>query len=149
MRCGTILYCIPSSSNTSILWHVMTRLQYHEGFRHQVTSWPANPVEYFVRTLSPYPARSVIVDLGCGDATLAQELVPRGFTVLSYDLVSANPYITAVDICERLPLPGAEDKDEGQVVDVVVCSLSLMSTNWLNCIREAKRVLKTGCAVTL
>ncbi|EJD00963.1 uncharacterized protein FOMMEDRAFT_89093 [Fomitiporia mediterranea MF3/22] len=119
--------------------------EYHAGFRHQVTSWPANPVDHFVQTLSSsYSERSVIVDLGCGDAELAQKLVPKGYTVLSFDLISANPFIVAADICENLPLPGSEIVDEGQVVDVVVCSLSLMSTNWLICIREARRVLKKG-----
>lgn len=78
---------------------------------------------------------------------MAQNLLPKGHIVLSYDLVSANPYIIAADICDRIPLPGADDSDAGQVVDVVVCSLSLMSTNWLNCLREARRVLKTGCVL--
>lgn len=58
-------------------------------------------------------ARSVIVDLGCGDAALAKELIPGGFTVLSFDLVSTNPFVVAADMCEKLPLPGAEDDDAG------------------------------------
>lgn len=86
----------------------------------------------------------MVVDLGCGDAALAQNLVPKGYNVLSYDLISANPFIVATDICGKLPVPGSEVEDEGQIVDVVVCSLSLMSTNWLNCIREARRILKKG-----
>ena len=85
----------------------------------------------------------MIVDLGCGDAALARDLVPKGFVILSYDLVAANPFIVATDICDRLPLPGSEEDEKGQIVDVVVCSLSLMSTNWLVCIREARRILKT------
>ncbi|KLO10151.1 hypothetical protein SCHPADRAFT_943054 [Schizopora paradoxa] len=123
---------------------------YHAGFRQQVTSWPTNPVDHFKEVIaSSCPARSVIVDLGCGDAALARQLIPRGFTVLSYDLVSTNPFVVATDMCETLPLPGAEDDDvedsiPSQVVDVVVCSLSLMSTNWLNSVREARRVLKQG-----
>lgn len=118
-------------------------MQYHTGFRHQVASWPSNPLEHFKNELVSYPSHSVIVDLGCGDASLARDLIPKGLIVHSYDLVSANPFITAVDICAMLPLPGSEEKEEGQIVDVVVCSLSLMSTNWLNCIREARRVLRT------
>lgn len=114
------------------------------GFRHQVTSWPSNPVDHYIETLSSYPAHTVIIDLGCGDAALARALIPKGFTVFSYDLVSPNPYVVATDICSSLPLPGAEDRDEGQIVDIAVCSLSLMSTNWLDCIREVRRVLKTG-----
>jgi len=65
--------------------------------------------------------------------------------VLSFDLVAANSFVVSADICDRLPLPGSEDADDGSaIVDVVVCSLSLMSTNWLNCIREARRILKPG-----
>lgn len=86
----------------------------------------------------------VIADLGCGDAALAKALVPKGFCVLSYDLQSDEAYVVATDICSRLPLPGAADGSTGQIVDVIVCSLSLMSINWLGCIREAWRVLKPG-----
>ena len=98
----------------------------------------------------------MIADLGCGDAALARALVPKGMTVLSFDLVSDNAYVIEADTCVRVPLPGSEiplsaDQDnatgtgEGQVVDVVVCALSLMGTNWPGCIREAWRILKAGC----
>jgi ribosomal RNA-processing protein 8 len=68
--------------------------------------------------------------------------------VLSYDFVSDEVFVVEADICARLPLPGSEGAEggktngEGQVVDVVVCSLSLMGTNWPNSLREAWRVLK-------
>ena len=90
------------------------------------------------------PKGTVVADLGCGDAALAKALIPRGICVLSYDLKSDEAYVVATDICSRLPLPGAADGSTGQIVDVIVCSLSLMSTNWLGCIREAWRVLKPG-----
>ncbi|KAI0663179.1 methyltransferase-domain-containing protein [Cubamyces menziesii] len=126
---------------------------YHTGFRHQVESWPTNPVSHYISTLSSYPTKTVITDLGCGDAALARALVPKGMTVLSFDLVSDNAYVIEADTCVRVPLPGSEiplsaDQDnatgtgEGQVVDVVVCALSLMGTNWPGCIREAWRILK-------
>ncbi|CDO74622.1 hypothetical protein BN946_scf184325.g9 [Trametes cinnabarina] len=126
---------------------------YHTGFRHQVESWPTNPVSHYISVLSSYPARTVIADLGCGDATLARTLVPKGMTVLSFDLVSDGAYVIEADICSHVPLPGSEkiadestdDSEEvgdGQVVDVVVCALSLMGTNWPGCIREAWRILK-------
>lgn len=94
----------------------------------------------------------MIADLGCGDAALARALIPKGMVVLSFDLVSDNTYVVEADICGKLPLPGSEDagendEGEGQVVDVVVCALSLMGTNWLSCIREAWRVLKPRYAV--
>ncbi|GJE84964.1 methyltransferase-domain-containing protein [Phanerochaete sordida] len=120
--------------------------EYHTGFRHQVQSWPKNPVAHYISVLSQYPAKTVVADLGCGDAALAKELVPRGYTVLSFDLVSDGAYVVAADTCTRIPLPGseAEGADDAQVVDVVVCALSLMSVNWVGCIREAWRILRTG-----
>jgi len=67
--------------------------------------------------------------------------------VMSFDLVSDSPFVVEADICGKLPLPGSES-GEGKIVDVVVCSLSLMSLNWLQCIREARRVLKDRLACT-
>jgi len=120
--------------------------QYHTGFRQQVKSWPINPVGQYVSEIAAMKRPLVVADLGCGDAAIAKELVPRGFCVLSYDLKSDNHYIIQADICTKLPLPGSETREHsgGQVVDIVVCALSLMSTNWVGCIREAWRVLKSG-----
>ncbi|KAF9057709.1 methyltransferase-domain-containing protein [Panaeolus papilionaceus] len=124
--------------------------EYHTGFRHQVQSWPTNPVEHYISVFSSYPKRTLIADLGCGDAALAKSLVPRGISVASFDLVSDKAYVIEADICRHIPLPGSEplgpEKSfgEGQIVDVVVCALSLMSINWVECLREAWRVLKQG-----
>ncbi|KAI9454618.1 methyltransferase-domain-containing protein [Russula earlei] len=124
---------------------------YHKGFRRQVESWPSNPVSHYISALSTYPPRTVIADLGCGDAALARALIPKGYTVLSFDLVADRAFVVEADIFDRLPLPGAEvncddgDKSSqghGQIVNVVVCALSLMGTNWPNCIREAWRILR-------
>jgi ribosomal RNA-processing protein 8 len=125
---------------------LFTNLQYHTGFRHQTKSWPTNPVNLIATSLSSLPPRSVIVDLGCGDAELAKTLVPEGLNVLSFDLVSDGSWVIEADICTRIPLPGSEKSGEdGQaVVDACVCSLSLMSTNWIGCAREAWRVLRMG-----
>lgn len=76
--------------------------------------------------------------------------MPKGMIVLSYDLVSDGSYVIAADICGKLPLPGSEGVEgesgegEGHIVDVAVCALSLMGSNWPNCIREAWRTLKPG-----
>ncbi|PIL36901.1 hypothetical protein GSI_00591 [Ganoderma sinense ZZ0214-1] len=126
---------------------------YHIGFRHQVESWPTNPVSLYVTALSSYPMKTVIADLGCGDAALARSLIPKGMSVLSFDLVSDDAYVIQADICSHVPLPGSEPSSggpshegvgEGQVVDVVVCALSLMGTNWPGCVREAWRILRPG-----
>lgn len=125
--------------------------KYHAGFRHQVNSWPTNPVQHYITSLSSYSPRTVIADLGCGDAALARALIPRGLNVLSYDLVSDGEYVVEADVFARLPLPGFEGRDEektsgsAQVVDVVVCALSLMGTNWPKCLLEAWRILKPEC----
>ncbi|KAG8791777.1 25S rRNA (adenine645-N1)-methyltransferase [Ceratobasidium sp. 428] len=87
----------------------------------------------------------LIVDLGCGDAQLAKTLVPEGLNVLSFDLVSDGAWVVEADVCARVPLPGSEDGEDGHaVVDACVCSLSLMSTNWIGCVREAWRVSRIG-----
>ncbi|KAF8076251.1 ribosomal RNA-processing protein 8 [Lyophyllum atratum] len=123
---------------------------YHAGFRHQVQVWPTNPVECYISELSAYPQKTVIADLGCGDAAIARALIPKGMTVLSFDLVSDGEFVVEADICNKVPLPGSEGTEdgksdgEGHVVDVVVCALSLMGTNWPNCLREAWRILKPG-----
>ena len=132
-------------------------LQYHSGFRSQSSSWPTNPVEHYISTLSRSPIRTVIADLGCGDAALARALLPKGMIVLNYDLVSRDPsgLVVEADICTGIPLPGCENQDaaeqavEGQIVDVCVCSLSLMSTNWVSCVRECWRILKMGYVYAL
>ncbi|KAG1234961.1 hypothetical protein G6F68_018946 [Rhizopus microsporus] len=56
--------------------------------------------------------------------------------VLSFDLIAKNELVTACDI-SKLPL-------EANSVDVVVFSLSLMGTNYLEFLKEAHRVLKVG-----
>lgn len=68
--------------------------------------------------------------------------------MVSYDLVSDGEYVIEADVSDRIPLPGSEgngrEKAVGsaQVVDIVVCALSLMGTNWPMCLREAWRILK-------
>jgi ribosomal RNA-processing protein 8 len=91
-------------------------------------------VEYFISTLGKFSKTTLIVDLGCGDAALAKALVPKGFKVLSFDVVSDGDFVIEADICDHIPLPGTE-RGGGNIVDVVVFSLSLMSTNWPQSIR--------------
>ena len=132
--------------------------QYHKGFRHQVESWPSNAVSHYISALSAYPPRTVIADFGCGDAALARALIPKGYTVMSFDLVADRAFVIEADIFDCLPLPGSEvDRDgnetlgqgHAQIVNVVVCALSLMGTNWPNCIREAWRILRPKYALDL
>lgn len=104
----------------------------------------------FTKALSTLPANSLIVDFGAGDAQLAQDLskLPVGLKVISFDLVSKNGWVVVAE-CSSVPLPGNGGKiGGGEIVDVVVCCLSLMGTDWIGMVREARRILKVGCAIT-
>ncbi|KAI9710096.1 MAG: 25S rRNA (adenine645-N1)-methyltransferase [Bogoriella megaspora] len=85
-------------------------------------------------------APCTIVDLGCGDASLAaslheQQQVPRlNLRIQSFDLHAKSPLVTKADIAD-LPLASGS-------VDVAIFCLSLMGTNWLDFIDEAWRVLR-------
>ena len=129
-------------------------------------AWPTPPLPFILKRLTPLPNGTVIADLGCGDATLARTLVPEGKLVLSFDLVSDSidgqedhgGWVVETDFLDRIPLPGrpggsevedgGDDSDEGsagpEIVDVVVCCLSLMGTNWIEGIYEACRIMKRG-----
>ncbi|KAI9298680.1 hypothetical protein K502DRAFT_322652 [Neoconidiobolus thromboides FSU 785] len=106
---------------------------YHEGFRSQVESWPKNPVDIFISQINQCKPNTVIADMGCGEAELSLK-APNHVKVHSFDLVAANPRITACDITNT-PL-----KDSS--VDIVIFSLSLMGTNYGQFLKEANRILK-------
>jgi ribosomal RNA-processing protein 8 len=156
--------------------------------RALTSAWPSPPLPHLIDLLAPLPPKTLIVDLGCGDAGLARALVPQGKIVLSYDLVGdsgvpgegsgGEGWVTEADFLEKVPLPGRpggigastettgtggepvaegkkhkkrRGKDRGngndsasEVVDVVVCCLSLMGVNWVGGIYEACRILKQG-----
>ncbi|GAA5833307.1 hypothetical protein JCM9279_001489 [Rhodotorula babjevae] len=139
---------------------------YHIGFRSQAATWPVHPLALIAQSLlSSLPANSLIVDFGCGDAALARTLVPttspsaatlpampslkvpaklvaqKQLKVASFDLLSQSSYVVEAE-CSSVPLPGGDAG--GEIVDAVVCCLSLMGTDWIRMVREAKRVLKEG-----
>ncbi|KAJ1965678.1 25S rRNA (adenine645-N1)-methyltransferase [Dispira parvispora] len=104
---------------------------YHRGFRSQVESWPVNPVDVLIDYIRQQPQSTVVADMGCGEAKIAQSVTQR---IHSFDLVAANDHITACDIAHT-PL-------EDNVVDIVVFCLALMGTNYLDFLREAHRICK-------
>ncbi len=102
---------------------------------------------------------ALVVDLGAGEGGLAKKLVPKGVKVLCYDLVTTGDgWVRKQDTAQigGLALPGyfnsadplglqAPPKDASPgIADVAVFCLSLMGTNWIHMILEAKRVLRTG-----
>ncbi|KAI6221450.1 Nucleolar GTP-binding protein 1 [Aphelenchoides fujianensis] len=111
-------------------------LAYHRGYQNQVRKWPLNPLERIIADLTKLPAGTVIADMGCGEAQIAQRLARKQLTVHSFDLVAANEHVTACNIANT-PL-------EDESVDVVVFCLSLMGTNLGLFFREANRILRMG-----
>ena len=144
--------------------------EYHEGFRRQVAVWPENPVDGYIALLRAraniraskhsfqragsqgvYPSvasqrlpftdgRTVLADLGCGDAkiaaTLGKDKKKLRLDFQSFDLASVTPLVTKADIAS-LPLPDNS-------VDLAIFCLALMGTNWLEFIEEAWRVVRRG-----
>ncbi|KNZ51458.1 hypothetical protein VP01_3947g1 [Puccinia sorghi] len=141
---------------------------YHDGFRAQTEHWPQNPVELIAQDLLQQqqgqgtswqrqrkPQVLLVADLGCGEAPLAKRLCGTQqqqnqedcpFRVFSYDLMAdSQGWITVAECASRVPLPGSlDDTIHGApaMMDVVVCCLSLMSTNWVGFLLEARRILK-------
>ncbi|KAJ3304495.1 25S rRNA (adenine645-N1)-methyltransferase [Kappamyces sp. JEL0829] len=113
---------------------------YHQGFQSQVEEWPVNPVDIFIKYLGDKPKETVVADLGCGVAQIAQQL-HQSLTVHSFDLIKGNRFITACDIA-HVPLATAS-------VDVAVFALSLMGTNFVDFLKEANRILKDGAELKI
>lgn len=104
---------------------------YHEGFREQASHWPDNPLTIIIQWLKSKHPKSIIADLGAGDAELAQSVKNK---VHSFDLVSKSERVVAADIA-NLPLGDS-------CVDIAVFCLSLMGTNIGDFLSEAYRILK-------
>ncbi|KAH9817309.1 methyltransferase-domain-containing protein [Melampsora americana] len=82
-----------------------------------------------------------------------QEVIKRvkvdrkvNFRVMSFDLVTdSDGWVIQAECSTKVPLPGSpSDQVDNGMVDVVVCCLSLMGTNWVGMILEARRILKQG-----
>ena len=88
-----------------------------------------------------------IVDLGCGDATLASTLSPSakslGLKFLSFDLAKGDtPHAHLVTVADISNLSAAGVRDE--TVDIAICCLSLMGTNWVDVVGECARIVRMG-----
>ena len=105
-------------------------------------------------TLTPLPRDKstgfcTIIDLGCGDAHLAASLSPLSahhilnLHIRSFDLAKGDtpqsPLIEVADISDLRPV-GVGDAS----VDIAICCLSLMGTNWVDVVSECGRVVREG-----
>jgi ribosomal RNA-processing protein 8 len=75
-----------------------------------------------------------IVDMGCGDAKIAQSVSASHFKVHSFDLVAANEHVQVANMT-KVPLADAS-------VDIVIFCLSLMNKDFELALREAHRILR-------
>ena len=140
--------------------------EYHSGFRRQVSTWPENPVDAYVKELrrrlragkpgkrapqsslgtkslletSPLPRTNRtcrVADLGCGDASLA----------LQVSKFEANSDIEVLSFDLQSKDPSVTKADianlplESGSVNVAILCLALMGTNWIEFIEEAYRIL--------
>jgi ribosomal RNA-processing protein 8 len=106
---------------------------YHEGYRHQISQWPMNPLDRIINGIKRMPKNYVVVDMGCGDARLSKSVFQK---VYSLDLVAAADGVIECDMA-KTPL-------ETNSVNAVVYCLSLMGTNLKDFFLEANRILKIG-----
>ena len=88
-----------------------------------------------------------IVDLGCGDATLASALThsakSSNLKLLSFDLAKGdtpNAHLITVADISNLFTAGVKDG----TVDIAICCLSLMGTNWVDVVGECARIVRGG-----
>lgn len=106
-------------------WH-----DYHAAYREARTDWDVVPYQEAIKWCKRRP-HMVVADFGCGEAFLANELVNK---VYSFDHIAINKRVTACDMA-KVPLGNA-------VLDAAIFSLSLMGTNFVDYLKEAKRCLK-------
>ena len=88
-----------------------------------------------------------IADLGCGDAHFAASLHPLRtslrLNLLSFDLAkgdSPNTHLITVADISNLQAVGIRDNS----VDIAICCLSLMNTNWVSVVDECSRIVRGG-----
>ncbi|KAI5953727.1 RRP8 [Candida theae] len=138
--------------------------EYHQGFKSQVSSWPENPVDVFVKQFeSRLTSRNinapgglpgtkdkkiVVADMGCGEAQFSADVTKfvqqqrkkskkyksLDVEIHSFDLKKQNDRITVADIA-NVPM-------ENESATIVIFCLALMGTNFLDFIKEAYRILQ-------
>lgn len=88
-----------------------------------------------------------IADLGCGDAHFAASLHPLrtslNLNLLSFDLAKGdtpNAHLIIIADISNLRAVGIRDSS----VDIAICCLSLMNTNWVSFVDECSRIVRGG-----
>ncbi|CAD1812418.1 putative methyltransferase family protein [Candida parapsilosis] len=138
--------------------------EYHQGFKSQVSSWPENPVDVFVKQFETRlltrninapgglpgtrDKKIVVADMGCGEAQFSADVAKfvqqhkkkykkyknLDVEIHSFDLKKQNDRITVADI-KNVPM-------EDESATIVIFCLALMGTNFLDFVKEAYRILQ-------
>merc|ERR1712107_250090 len=99
------LYTQPSNAAVKLFNSDSTLFSaYHQGYQHQAKQWPLDPLNVIITDLLRQDSKSVIADLGCGEARLSRS-VPN--PVHSFDLVAVNedsPWQTLLIFLLRTPV---------------------------------------------
>ena len=106
-------------------WHY-----YHSLYAEKRKEWDEIPYIELAKKINQR-ADWIVADMGCGENLLAKEIPNK---VYAFDMVACEEKVTACDI-SNVPL-----KDGA--VDVVVFSLSLMGSNYIDYLKEGFRILK-------
>lgn len=128
------------------LWREQKKGKKPKGDRHNIS-----PNGDPTRAVDPLPRNKqgtcTIADLGCGDATLAFSLFPSkkalNLNLLSFDLAKGDtPNANLITVADISNLSAAGIKDGS--LDIAICCLSLMGTNWVDVVAECSRIVRTG-----
>ena len=147
------------SSTNSYAFQVMkdpkTFHEYHAGYKSQLVQWPINPTSVMLEALLKdkrgrflankaksmpgyIPTSWVIVDMGCGDAKIAQVMSrEKKYTVHSFDFCALPEVQDLVTIANMSHTNLASSS-----ADICLFSLALMATDWIAAVQEAHRILK-------
>ena len=119
---------------------------YHQLYQKQQKKWRVDPLILLLKFIiknKRYFTNKLCLDLGCGEAKLAQFLSigdSQQFKIFksihSYDFVSTNKFVKEQNI-NKLP-------EKNNSVGLAVFSLSLMGRDWPVFVGEAVRVLEIG-----
>ncbi|KAL9633121.1 MAG: hypothetical protein Q9164_004889, partial [Protoblastenia rupestris] len=87
-----------------------------------------------------------IIDLGCGDAHLAASFPPSNhpnLSIRSFDMSTGDgPNTNLIEIADITNLRAVGIADAS--IDIAICCLSLMSTNWVQVVDEVGRAVREG-----
>ena len=106
---------------------------YHTYYRENRKTWTTNPLNEVINQLKNIEGL-VIGDFGCGEGDLAKEIGDKS-KVFSFDMHPVNESIIQCNIAEGVPIAP-------NTLDLAVFSLSLMTKDWRDMLRTAKKALK-------